>query len=92
MFKSIGVAVLLGAVALSGCSSERPAGVSELSRTPSATSTEASTPTEPTVTAKPSRSKIAWLDLWLTDAITGRKFRLAAYKGKPILLHPFAVW
>jgi len=102
MPKSISLAVLLTAVILAGCSSGQQPPVSELEPSPSATSTEASITTPPAtstgtsiatpaVPAKP-RSKFSWLDLTLTDAATGKRFRLADYKGKPVLLHPFAVW
>lgn len=37
-------------------------------------------------------SSIAWLDTPLTDAVTGKEFRLSDYKGKPVLLHAFAAW
>lgn len=37
-------------------------------------------------------SSIAWLDTPLTDAVTGKQFRLSDFKGRPVLLHAFAVW
>jgi cytochrome oxidase Cu insertion factor (SCO1/SenC/PrrC family) len=52
---------------------------------PPATSTE-------TPGSQPSPAGIAWLDTPLTDAVTGTQFRLSDYKGKPVLLHAFAVW
>lgn len=49
-------------------------------------------PSEAPTQVAPEPSSIAWLDTDLTDAATGRRFRLSDYKGKPVLLHAFAVW
>jgi len=53
-----------------------------------------STPASPTEEpgSEPSAAEIAWLDTPLTDAVTGEQFRLSDFKGKPVLLHAFAVW
>jgi hypothetical protein len=37
-------------------------------------------------------SSRAWLDTELTDVSTGETFRLSDFKGRPVLLHAFAVW
>ena len=52
---------------------------------PAAASTE-------TPVAEEQGASIAWLDTPLTDAVTGKEFRLSDYRGKPILLHAFATW
>lgn len=77
---------LVALFVVSGCAPDRVATAPQPTPTaPSAISTE--TPGE----AAPSVS-IAWLETPLTDAVTGKQFRLSDYKGKPVLLHAFAVW
>jgi len=53
-----------------------------------------STPTSqtPDPGSEPPPAGIAWLDTPLTDAVTGEQFRLSDFKGKPVLMHAFAVW
>ncbi|MDI6901622.1 MAG: hypothetical protein QMC79_08035 [Anaerosomatales bacterium] len=34
----------------------------------------------------------AWLDIELTDAVTGEKYTVADFAGDPVMLHAFAVW
>ncbi len=34
----------------------------------------------------------AWLDIELTDAVTGDSYTVADFAGDPVLLHAFAVW
>ncbi len=34
----------------------------------------------------------AWMDIELTDVVTGQKFKISDFKGKPVLLESFAVW
>ena len=36
--------------------------------------------------------KTNWKDIELKDVITGNKFKISDFKGKPILLESFAVW
>ncbi len=33
-----------------------------------------------------------WMDIELTDAATGQKFKIGDFKGKPVLVESFAVW
>ncbi len=33
-----------------------------------------------------------WMDIELTDVVTGNKFKISDFKGKPIFLESFAVW
>lgn len=82
------LAALLGTALFTGCA---PA--------PQATNPEPPPPTaeQPSVdqpaeqpAAEPSSR--AWLDTELTDVSTGRTFTLAEFKGRPVLLHAFAVW
>lgn len=47
---------------------------------------------EKTSTEKPVAVQAGWLDTELTDARTGKKFRISDFKGKPVLLESFAVW
>jgi hypothetical protein len=59
------------------------------------TSTETSAAQAPPADVPPVEAlpaSIAWLDTPLTDAVTGKQFRLSDYKGKPVLLHAFAAW
>jgi thiol-disulfide isomerase/thioredoxin len=44
----------------------------------------------PSQTAAPSEN--AWMDVELTDAATGQKFRISDFKGKTVMLESFAVW
>ncbi len=82
----IAIISLVALFVVSGCAPDRVATAPEPSPAPpSATSTEA--PGE----AVPSAS-IAWLETPLTDAVTGKQFRLSDYKGKTVLLHAFAAW
>ena len=62
---------------------------------------EVNTPSEPGVVPAPAPTEgpaetpstaVAWLDTPLTDAVTGEEFKLSDFKGKPVLLHAFAVW
>ncbi len=41
------------------------------------------------VTPTPTTS---WMDILLTDVLTGETFKISDFKGKPILLESFAVW
>lgn len=85
---SVVLAVLL---ALSGCAPDRVATAPPTNAAqPSMTSTETSAAQAPPAEALP--ASIAWLDTPLTDAVTGKQFRLSDYKGKPVLLHAFAAW
>ena len=34
----------------------------------------------------------AWMEIELTDVVTGETFKISDFKGKPILLESFAVW
>lgn len=34
----------------------------------------------------------AWMEVELTDSITGEKFKISDFRGRPILLESFAVW
>jgi len=82
----IAALVLALAVAAWGCTPDRVVTAPD-SRAPS-------TPTTPTEEpgSEPSAAGIAWLDTPLTDAVTGEQSRLSDFKGKPVLLHAFAVW
>lgn len=42
--------------------------------------------------AQPSGTVSPWLTIELTDVATGQAFRIADFKGKPVLLESFAVW
>jgi hypothetical protein len=78
----------------SGCAPDRVVTAPTPSPTPpAASSTEASpeAATEAPPEAAPA-SAIAWLDTPLTNTVTGKEFRLSDYKGKTVLLHPFAAW
>ena len=37
-------------------------------------------------------SELAWLQTELVDVQTGKTFRIADFKGKPVLVKSFAVW
>ncbi len=79
-------AVLAVLVAAWGCAPNREVTAPDSG----APSTPATQPQEPG--SEPSAAGIAWLDTPLTDAVTGEQFRLSDFKGKPVLLHSFAVW
>ncbi len=62
-----------------------------------ATAPEPQPPAPPATTSEtpapePSAATVAWVGIPLTDAVTGKEFKLSDYKGKPVLLHPFAAW
>ena len=37
-------------------------------------------------------AQFAWADIELTDVLTGETFRIADFRGKPVLVKTFAVW
>lgn len=82
----IAATVLAALLLASGCAPDRVVTAPEPQPAPPAT-----TPDSPENEA-PEASSIAWLDTELTDAVTGEKFRLSDFKGKPVLLHAFAAW
>jgi cytochrome oxidase Cu insertion factor (SCO1/SenC/PrrC family) len=50
-------------------------------------------PPAPTPAPAPTAPAAAdWMDIELTDVVTGGKFRISDFKGKPVLLESFAVW
>jgi cytochrome oxidase Cu insertion factor (SCO1/SenC/PrrC family) len=73
------------AVLLAGCGPAQDATTGEPDAAP-----PAETPTTPDAGA--AQDVPAWLDIELTDAVTGQRFRLTDFKGKQVLLHPFAAW
>ncbi|MDZ4168111.1 MAG: hypothetical protein U1E26_00455 [Coriobacteriia bacterium] len=87
-------ATLLIAVVGIGCTPS-PEPVAQVPTVPSEPATDTAAPDtaepDPAPTSPPA-SQIAWLDTELEDAVTGKQFRLADYKGKPVLLHSFATW
>ncbi len=89
---SLSALCLALALSLFGCTSSRVASTQEPAPAPPPSSAAAETPAVEPKPAPPAASTIAWLDIPLTDAVTGKQFRLADYKGKPVLLHPFAAW
>lgn len=44
------------------------------------------------VTAPPATDLPAWMQIELTDVVTGETFRLSDFAGQPVLLESFAVW
>jgi hypothetical protein len=36
--------------------------------------------------------QFAWADIELTDVLTGETFRIADFRGKPVIVKTFAVW
>lgn len=85
--------ICAGAAALTLCACA-PAG-DEVSQPaePSVVATEPGQPPAPEQEQpEVSPSAYEWLDTELTDAVTGAKFRLADFKGEPVLLHAFATW
>ena len=84
------ITILLATTLLVGCSTtpeatnpepppgETPGGATDDPAPP------ADSPSEP--------SSRIWLDTELTDVSTGETFRLSDFKGRPVLLHAFAVW
>lgn len=89
MRRMIGIAMgaLLGVLVLTGCSGGQAEAPETPSPAPAPVSTEAVTPP-----SGESAAAVSWVNVPLTDAVTGEKFTLADYKGKPVLLHAFAVW
>lgn len=49
-------------------------------------------PTEESTIQEEVEPSSDWRDIELTDVLTGSKFRISDFKGKPILLESFAVW
>ncbi len=41
---------------------------------------------------QPSGTASSWMTIELTDVATGQVFRIADFKGKPVLIESFAVW
>jgi cytochrome oxidase Cu insertion factor (SCO1/SenC/PrrC family) len=78
---------LLGMLVLTGCAGGQVAATEAPSPEPAPVSTEAVVPSS----GQPA-AVVDWVNVPLTDAVTGEKFTLADYKGKPVLLHAFAVW
>lgn len=37
-------------------------------------------------------TQFAWADIELTDVLTGENFRIADFRGKPVIVKTFAVW
>lgn len=79
--------VLAALITVPGCAPDRVVSEPESSEPPPPATVSTETPVEEQPTAS-----IAWLDTPLTDAVTGKEFRLSDFKGKPILLHAFATW
>lgn len=77
---------LLGVSLLAGCASGEVTSGPGPEPAPVEPSVGSETPAE-----EPS-GEMAWLETPLTDAVTGEEFRLSDFKGKPVLLHAFAVW
>ncbi len=89
MRRLIGIAMgaLLATLVLTGCSGGQVEAPEAPSPAPAPVSTEAVPPSN----GEPAAA-VSWATVPLTDAVTGEKFTLADYKGKPVLLHAFAVW
>lgn len=81
------LALLLGTTLVAGCSS--PPGSTSPARPLADAPAQTATQTPGASTQDSSR---AWLDAELTDVSSGKKFRLSDFKGRPVLLHAFAVW
>lgn len=87
--------VLLASALLATACAAPPADT-PVAETPSTPATE-SAPTTGDPAPKPppeppAKAKYVWLDTELTDAVSGKEFALSDFKGRPVLLHPFAVW
>ena len=48
--------------------------------------------TEPPPSTSGQAVSPAWMEIELTDVVTGETFKVSDFKGKPILLESFAVW
>jgi len=80
------IAAVLGAVLVTGCASAPPPPA-----TPEPPATEQTAPEQPAQEPVQPSSR-AWMDAELTDVSTGRTFKISDFKGRPVLLHAFAVW
>lgn len=79
--RTIMIGVVLTAVTVTGCGGGRPTSVPP-----------ASPPSTNGDSAPAAAGDLAWLELELTDAVTGERFRLSDHRGEPVLLHAFAAW
>ena len=92
----LGLVCALG-LALPGCTAREEAPLAESPEAttpapepePESGSESAPAAAEPEAEAP---SAYPWLDTELTDAATGRTFTVSEFKGRPVLLHAFAVW
>jgi hypothetical protein len=95
---ALGLAIMLAA-ALGGCAPDEQASVTSAPEetmapepAPGAGAESADEPAEATEPAPEPPSTYAWLDTELTDAATGETFAISDFRGRPVLLHAFAVW
>lgn len=86
--------LLLVSVVLVGCASGPPATPpgESVPGSPAATQSDPGAGGEAPTQPDASPSSIAWIGTPLTDAVTGKEFSITDFKGKPVLLHAFAVW
>ena len=84
------ISVLLGVTLLAGCSATTVQ--TDPESPPAETPRGATDDPAPPVDSSAEPSSRTWLDTELTDVSTGESFRLSEFKGRPVLLHAFAVW
>ncbi len=84
------LATLLLSVALVGCAPEVPQ--SPGSGQPGTGQPDAEQPATDGPAAEPAAEATGIYAVELTDVVSGDVFTLADLKGKPVLLHPFAMW
>jgi len=80
------ITAMVGAALVTGCAPAPPVTEPDppAAEQPAAEAPPAEQPAQP--------ASREWLDAELTDASTGRTFKISDFKGRPVLLHAFAVW
>lgn len=83
------LAIVLALSMLAGCLAEESVpGLSE----PDVPSETPAPDEQGSTDGEQATEQFAWADIELTDVMTGETFRIADFRGKPVLVKTFAVW
>ncbi len=83
----IAAVIVLGMLMFAGCA---PDAAEQPVAPPSAVDEAPAPPEQPAEESEP--SAFPWLDVELEDVQTGERFRIADFRGRPVLIKSFAVW
>lgn len=90
--KQIIFLILIATILMTGCvNQEKTVGAEETKGMPIET-TEKENPESETETEAIESETLRWMDVELTDVLTGDKFKISDFKGKTVLIESFAVW